>query len=571
MALGLRSLARDYLPPGSYSLFLLGVLLSSWWGGVGPALLSVALSIYFSLRYFLPADNTLAETIIQILSFGLVAGATILVNNLLGQARKAALALAQAKSEFAANVSHEIRTPLTALMGYTDQLLDTKLSLQQKKMVQTIHSASASLLRTVNEMLDFARGEAHGTVLSIRTVDLQDCLRENYELLAPLGRSKELQCNLRLDPSLHGQWRIALEALQIAFSNLTGNAIKFTEHGSVNIEASTRVEAGQSFLRVDIRDTGIGIPRDVQDRLFLPFSQGDPTTARRFGGTGLGLAVARQWVQRAGGSIGFASEKGNGAHFWFELPVLALAASDSRSRILVVDDQSINRTLVRNYLESMGFAVTEAHSGVEALDVLEREPISLVLMDCHMPEMDGYETTRKIRASSTWRDLPVLALTASDTARTRELCLKNGMWDIVSKPIAPYDLEGKVRAWLKQSPPHATAGEPQVLDLSRWVAIASQSAPLLDEVVETFLRTAPERERQLSEARTNKDHRAIERFAHSLRSVAAALGADRLQRACAAVENHALDERGIAELEVEYQNAISVMQDALNQRRSVQL
>lgn len=355
----------------------------------------------------------------------------------------------RAKSEFLAIMSHELRTPMNGVIGYTNLLSDLKLDPRGQGYVNIIRESATNLLSIVNDILDYSKLDAGKVVLDPQATDLRRLLEEVKALNKLAADSKKLDLRLKIDPRLSAPLVCDATRLRQVLINLVGNAIKFTGEGHVSISASLEAEnEGCSSVRFTITDTGVGISAADMPRLFCSFTQADSTIGRRFGGTGLGLAICKSLVELMGGTIGVSSEPDTGSTFWFTLtlPRGALPAQATESkveekvirtgRILVVDDNTINRRLVSAVLTPAGNTVVDASSGEEALRRLEIEDFDLVLMDLNMPVMNGLEATAKIRAlPSPKGQVPVIALSASAMAEEIARCRDAGMNGHVSKPI----------------------------------------------------------------------------------------------------------------------------------------
>jgi CheY-like chemotaxis protein/anti-sigma regulatory factor (Ser/Thr protein kinase) len=372
-------------------------------------------------------------------------------------ARDAAESAAKAKSEFLANMSHEIRTPLTSIMGFSSLLGETSdLPDLAARYVQRISTAGQSLLSVVNDILDFSKLEAGQVDLDPHPFDPAAYVEDTVELLTRQAENKGLTLGLIVDDSVPERIDADSARLRQVLLNLVGNAIKFTAEGRVNVSVT---HAG-GLLRVEVADTGPGIPAEKRDRLFQRFSQVDGAGSRNHGGTGLGLAISKSLVTLMGGEIGVESEEGKGSIFWFTFaaPVVrgrAEAAaksegpSDDRAfRMLVVDDVHVNRELVRAMLEPFGHTFVEAENGAEAVAAALREPFDLILMDLQMPGMDGISATKAIRATSEVNGLtPIVALSANVLPDHLAACAAAGMDDHIGKPIQPLRLLTKVAQW----------------------------------------------------------------------------------------------------------------------------
>jgi signal transduction histidine kinase/ActR/RegA family two-component response regulator len=379
-------------------------------------------------------------------------------------ARDAALASARAKSEFLANMSHEIRTPLNAVLGMTTLLMDSGLGPEQRELAARAAAAGDVLLGIVNDVLEFSRMEAgHVTVERVPLV-LTDLLDRVEAMLGPRARAKGLDFEVLVARSVPSRILGDATRLQQILLNLVGNAVKFTERGRVRV-AALAVETPVPQLVFEVVDTGIGVAADQCEHIFEKFTQADTSTTRRFGGSGLGLAICRQLVELMGGSIGVTSEPGVGSRFWFRIP-LEPAVSPTGStetsidradpgaidaHVLLVDDNEMNRFVAQGYLARLGCRVSVAVDGREAVAAATSASFDLVLMDCQMPVMDGYQATGQIRqlAGAASR-VPIVAMTAHALASEREKCLAAGMDDHLAKPVRPAELAAALRRNLRR-------------------------------------------------------------------------------------------------------------------------
>jgi two-component system, sensor histidine kinase and response regulator len=466
-----------------------------------------------------------------------------------------------AKGRFLANISHELRNPMNAVAGLCHLAREGAGEGvgegRQREYLEGIQAASDTLLALLNDLLDLSRIEAGKLVLEQRPFDLPGLCEELLQLHRFAAEAKGIALRLQLDPAIPQRLLGDPMRLRQILTNLLSNGVKFTAAGEVRLRVRRLGQPAQRVsLCFEVEDTGIGVPADQYATLFQPYEQGDGSTSRRFGGTGLGLSICRQLVERMGGEIGLDTERVQGALFYFrlELPVAAGEAEAAPpcamlsefqgfrgARVLVVDDSPINRRVARDLLGRWGIQAGEVANGAEALAALGDADWDLVLMDIRMPEMDGYETARRIREQPRLAGLPIVALTAHALTGDREGCLQAGMNDHLTKPIEPQRLHATLCRWLQASPGTALgeAAGTRGLDVAWGLIKVGGDRALLHQLYTEFLDLHGADGERLAAAEACGDLAEVARLAHTLAGVAGSIGALDLYRGCLRLEQEA--------------------------------
>jgi signal transduction histidine kinase/DNA-binding NarL/FixJ family response regulator len=492
-----------------------------------------------------------------------------------------ALEAARLKSEFLANMSHEIRTPMNGVLGMIELLSRTGLDDKQRRYLGTLQTSAGGLMSVLNDILDFSKIEAGKMELREENCRVRALLDEVTELFAPRAELRGVQIEAVVAADVPSQVEADTERVRQVLSNLVGNAVKFTESGTITVRAAVEEYKGQLLqLRFEVEDSGVGIEPALQGKLFEAFSQIDGSLTRKHGGTGLGLAICKQLVALMKGRIGVTSELGKGSTFWFVLPLRRLestgnlelpanssaqpfasppSSKDSRTnKILVAEDNPINQEVIREVLSELGYEAVIVENGVQALRALEQQAYPLVLMDGQMPELDGYGAAREVRRRETGgRRIPLIAVTAHAFEGEREKAIAAGMDDYVTKPINASLLSEVIQRWWPKSLSREPESGERLASIRLPAAEAVSQAPVLDPsvkrssaVAQVFLKHVPDQVASIGRAVRSSDTPTLKAAAHKLKGSCLAVGIPRMAELCGELEEGTRDPaEALAELE----------------------
>jgi signal transduction histidine kinase/DNA-binding response OmpR family regulator len=443
----------------------------------------------------------------------------------------------RAKDQFMSNITHELRTPLNSIIGYTNLLLKKNHQPETEKWLQAVNSSGSLLLEIVNDVLDYSKLESGYLHISKEPFQLDDVLANLKNIMSHRADSKGLSLVILKDQSLPGSFAGDEKKLKQVLINLTGNALKFTEKGSVKVEVALQHQIGEQYwLAFKVTDTGIGISKENLKHIFERFYQVEDRYSRKYSGTGLGLPIVKQLVDMQGGTITVNSTPGAGTEFQFVLPFMKAdfiqkeepnlapvrrMLQHAGKRILVVDDHELNRELLELVLKEYQCRVVTADSGIEALEILQKMKFDLVLMDVQMPELNGMETTHRIRHQLAL-DVPVIACTAFSQPQEMQMCKEAGMNDYLGKPVEESQLLGLLKKYLNLEAEPKKEGA--LINFSKIHSITGANKELTDNMLSRAIAQIPEELEHLQQSLLQKNYLKVKEQSHTMCSTLALLG-----------------------------------------------
>jgi len=488
--------------------------------------------------------------------------------------KEAAESSSKNKSKFLAHMSHEIRTPMNGVIGTISILKEADLTSSQYKYLEIIETCAHSLLSVIDDILDYSKIEAGELKIEAVNFNLKDITSQVRDILSYKAQEKGIELTTHIIHNVPVWLKGDPLRIRQILLNLTNNAIKFTDSGSVGIEISLESETeDQVHLLFKVRDTGIGIGKEEQKHLFQSYSQAGAEITRRFGGSGLGLCISKQLVDLMDGSIGVDSKEGEGATFWFSFPLIKQKGT-KKSRtdlfkiethrqlpngfrkkdlsILLVEDDAINQKIAKILLEREGFKVTVVENGVKAIEALERQTFDLVLMDVEMPEMNGYEATRRIRSYNSEkidRKIPIIAMTAHAMSGDREKCLNSGMNDYIPKPINIHLLNDLIDQHISRKedipknhvdPVSANSKKgDSIIQADKLRGLQDEIEEKYGLIVEIFITNLPLKLSKIQSSAEEENFEDLRAFAHQLKGSCAIFYAEKMVEICQDLEDMA--------------------------------
>jgi two-component system, sensor histidine kinase len=498
------------------------------------------------------------------------------------QSREQAESFANSKQNFLANMSHEIRTPMNAILGMTRQLQKTKLDNEQSIFLETVNKAGEHLMVIINDILDISKIEAGKLTLEKIGFSIEEVLQNTIEVMQHRASEKGLllSCSSddRIAPVLNGDpYRLKQIIL-----NLLSNAVKFSEKGVIQVSCKLYVQFDNTqVIRIAVSDTGVGMDKEFLNNLFLSYTQEDKSITRKFGGTGLGMTIIKQLSELMGGSIEVVSEKNVGTTISLVIPFVKGTEADLPQpekknvdssvlfdkRILLVEDNAVNRLVAKATLKGYGVSITEAVNGVEAVEAVRNSLFDIILMDMQMPEMDGLEATRIIRKDLK-SNIPIIALTANAITGESNKCYDAGMNDFLSKPFEEYALVGKIAKWLGKeiklvTVEKETTQPEKLFDLSKLIGLSRGDESFVETTIKLFIQETTESLEQINNASLTSDFKKIGSVAHKLKSSVDVMGIHSLKNTILQIESLTAFNRSSNELDVLIQELTFILKEVI--------
>ena len=516
------------------------------------------------------------------------------------KSRQAEKEAKEARGAFLANMSHELRTPMNGIIGLSDILVEGGLDGEKQEMINAVNSSARNLLILLNDILDFSKIEAGELSMEAIPFDIRKIITQVESLQSPMAQQKGLRMSSHVSDAVPKYLVGDPSRLQQILNNLISNALKFTDHGSVTISVSGQLDdQGNCVTKISVTDTGIGIPKEKQASVFEKFQQADASTARKYGGTGLGLSITKDLAELMNGSMSIESEEGVGTTFTATIitPVAKAGGGspddvvcetqqngiNMNASVMIVDDHPINLLFMRKVLTQLGFeGFAEAASGKKAVDLFKEKPYDVILMDCQMPEMDGFEAARAIREIETAENEPtIIAVTADAMKGAEDKCIAAGMDDYISKPVEKDKLYGLLKKWIpgnhrelseddkdsKDSQNLTQQGQSIVFDWARLKEFTGDDPEVENQIIEIFVENLDNDIRSLSNSFKNKDYKSWDEWAHKLFGACAHIGANAMASICDEAQSLSTDDENIIEtLHLDILKQYDLVQQALREK-----
>lgn len=510
--------------------------------------------------------------------------------------RSRAILSNNAKTDFLANMSHEIRTPLNGIIGMSELIQSTELNEEQKKYSEALVSCATNLNELINDILDISKIESGHIEMEVVPFDLGEMLDNLISTFQISARNKKLKLYKEVSVDLQTAYLGDPTRIRQILTNLISNALKFTDVGHIKILV-TPDAINPNDLYFEVEDTGIGIPENKRNAIFQKFSQADTSTTRKYGGTGLGLVITKNLVEIMGGNIDFKRNRFDGSTFWFSIPLAKTPkesiAHNARApkpdfkpvigkKILLVEDNPVNQEYALQILKTMGLNAVLAENGVAAVQYFRAHAseIDLILMDCRMPEMDGYEATQLIRSielsQTPGANVPIIALTANAIKGDIEKCMLSGMNDYLAKPISRHTLENALKNWLFSEPSplqfileNPVVNNMELIDINVYSEMLDIMGDEMPNIVDQYIKSITTYITTMTSSLKDGDYKGIAESAHPLKSSSASMGALQMNILCSQIEHTARNEDPEDTLESLIQQTITISELTIQELKRV--